>query len=142
MAGVRSASQNKLDKKRFHGKSQMSVANVAPGSASTLSVFSVGSGGSGGNYTWDNKSLTAGTTQIQSTLRVDGDADFNGDIRVQGQSITEAITKINERLNILVPNEKLEADWSELAELRIQYVELEQRLLEKQKVFDILKKSD
>ena len=120
----------------------MSIANVAPGSASTLSVFSVGSGGSGGNYTWDNKSLTAGTTQIQSTLRVDGDADFNGDIRVQGQSITEAITKINERLNILVPNEKLEADWSELAELRIQYVELEQRLLEKQRVFDILKKSD
>lgn len=120
----------------------MIAANLAPGSASTLSVFSVGSGGSGGNYTWDNKSLTAGTTQIQSTLRVDGDADFNGDIRVKGQSITEAINKINERLNILVPNEKLEKDWSELAELRMRYVELERELLEKQQVFDILKKSD
>ena len=119
----------------------MIAANLAPGSASTLSVFSVGSGGSGGNYTWDNKSLTTGTTQIQSTLRVDGDADFNGDIRVKGQSITEAINKINERLNILVPNEKLEKDWSELAELRIRYVELERQLLEKQRTFDILKKS-
>ena len=120
----------------------MIAANLAPGSASTLSVFSVRNGGSGGNYTWDNKSLTAGTTQIQSTLRVDGDADFNGDVRVQGQSITEAINKINERLNILVPNEKLEKDWSELAELRMRYVELERELLEKQQVFDILKKSD
>jgi hypothetical protein len=62
----------------------MSTANVAPGTASTLSVFSVGSGGSSSNYTWDNKSLTTGTTQIQSTLQVDGDADFDGDIRIQG----------------------------------------------------------
>lgn len=119
----------------------MSIANLAPGSASTLSVFSVGNGGSGGNYTWDNKSLTAGTTQIQSTLRVNGDADFDGDIRVKGQSITEAFDKINERLNILVPNEKLEKEWSDLAELRQRYVELERKILEKQRVFDILKKS-
>jgi hypothetical protein len=113
------------------------IKQSTSGSASTLSVF----GGSGGtNCTWDNKSLT-GTTQIQSTLRVDGDADFGGDVRVRGQSITEAINKINERLAILVPNEKLERDWRELAELRVQYVELERELLEKQRVFDILKKS-
>lgn len=116
----------------------MSVANRALGSASTMSVFG-GTGGSNTNYIRDNTSLTAGTTQIQSTLRVDGDADFAGDVRVKGQSITEAINKINERLNILVPNEKLEADWSELAELRMRYVELEKQLLEKQRTFDILK---
>ena len=117
----------------------MSTANVAPGTASTLSVF--GGGGTSTNYTWDSKSLTAGTTKIQSTLQVDGDADFDGDIRIQGQSITDTLNKINERLNILVPNEKLEKDWSELAELRIRYVELERQLLEKQRTFDILKKS-
>lgn len=119
----------------------MIAANLAPGSAGTLSVFSAGSGGGGTNCTWDNTGLTAGTTQIQSTLRVDGDADFGGDVRVRGQSITEAINKINERLNILVPNEKLERGWQELAELRIRYVELERELLEKQRTFDILKKS-
>ncbi len=117
----------------------MSVANVAPGSASTLSVFGGGTGGSGTDYTWN--SIGVGITAIQSTLKVSGDADFDGDVRVKGQSITEAINKINERLNILVPNEKLEKDWSELAELRIRYVELERRLLEKQRTFDILKKS-
>lgn len=107
-------------------------ANIAP-SASTLSVFS----GPGADYKWNN----VGITNIQSTLKVNGDADFDGDIRVKGQSITEAFDKINERLNILVPNEKLEKEWSDLAELRQRYVELEREILEKQRVFDILKKS-
>ena len=121
-------------------ENRMILANTAPGSASTLSV-SGGTGGGGTSYIWDNKSLSAGTTQIQSTLKVSGDADFDGDVRIKGQSIAETFNKINERLNILVPNEKLEKDWSELAELRMQYVELERRLLEKQRTFDILKKS-
>lgn len=113
-------------------------ANVA--SASTFSVV----GGSGGISVTDssvNTTWNSGITNIQSTLKVNGCADFDGDIRVQGQSFTDAINKINERLNILVPNEKLEAEWSELAELRQRYVELERELLEKQRVFDILKKS-
>ena len=111
-------------------------SNTVPvhSSASTSPVFS----SIGTTSTWSD----IGITKIQSTLQVNGNADFDGDVRVKGQSITEAINKINERLNILVPNEKLEKDWSELAELRIRYVELERELLEKQRVFDILKKSD
>ena len=109
-------------------------ANITP-SASTLSVF--GGSSTSTDYTWNNVGITA----IQSTLKVSGDADFDGDIRIKGQSISETINKINERLNILVPNEKLEKNWSELAELRMRYVELERELLEKQRVFDILKKS-
>ena len=116
----------------------MSTANVAPGTAST---WSVRGGGTSTNYIWNDKNLTAGITYTQSTLQVNGDADFDGDIRIQGQSITQTLNKINERLNILVPNEKLEKNWLELAELRQRYVELERKLLEKQRVFDILKKS-
>jgi hypothetical protein len=116
----------------------MSTANVAPGTASTWSVCG---GGTSTNYIWNDKNLTTGITSIQSTLQVNGDADFDGDIRIQGQSITQTLNKINERLNILVPNEKLEKNWSELAELRQRYVELERELLEKQRTFDILKKS-
>ena len=103
-------------------------------SASTLSVF----GGTGTTSTWND----IGITKIQSTLQVNGSADFDGDVRIKGQSITETLNKINERLNILIPNEKLEKNWSDLAELRMRYVELERELLEKQRVFDILKKSD
>lgn len=117
----------------------MSMANVAPDSTSTLSVSS---GYGLPDYTVNgNWGMSAGTTQIQSALKVNGTADFDGDITIKGSSLTDTLNKINERLNILVPNEKLEADWRELAELRIRYVELERRLLEKQQVFDILKKS-
>lgn len=119
----------------------MSTANVAPGTASTWSVRGDG-GGTSTNYIWNDKNLTAGITSIQSTLQVNGDADFDGDIRIQGQSITQTLNKINERLNILVPNVRLEKDWEELGQLRMQYVELERRLLEQQRVFDILKKCD
>lgn len=121
----------------------MSIANVAPKLASIWSVSGSG-GGSGTSYVWDNKSITAatGTTQIQSKLQVDGDADINGDIRVQGRSISESLAKIEERLNILIPNVRLEKDWKELGQLRMQYVELERKLLEQQRVFDILKKCD
>jgi hypothetical protein len=45
-------------------------------------------------------------------------------------------------LAILVPNVRIEKDWKELQRLREQYIELEKKLLEQQRVFDILKKSD
>lgn len=117
----------------------MSVANVAPGSTSSWSVFNAVGGMP--DYTVNNNWNMSGTTQIQSTLKVSGDANFDGDIRVKGQSIIETLDKINERLAILVPNEQLEQEWQDLAELRMRYVELERELLEKQRTFDILKKS-
>ena len=108
----------------------------------TSTNINIANNGSGG-YTFDNKWTTAGTTAIQSALRVNGDANFDGDITVKGRSITQTLEKIEERLAILPPpNLELERDWSELAKLRQQYVELERELLEKQRVFDILKKCD
>ena len=53
----------------------------------------------------------------------------------------EWFESVESRLAILHPNPELEAEWSELAELRTRYVELERELLAKQRVFDILKKS-
>jgi hypothetical protein len=121
----------------------MSTTITIPITQTASTSINIGNGGSGGtSYTVDNKWTTAGTTNIQSTLRVNGDADFDGDITVKGRSITQTLEKIEERLAILPPpNADLERDWSELAELRQQYVELERELLEKQRVFDILKKS-
>lgn len=96
--------------------------------------------GTSTSYTFDPKWAT-NTTNIQSTLKVNGDADFDGDITVKGRSITKTLEKIEERLAILPPpNEELERDWEKLAQLRQQYVELERELLEKQRTFDILKK--
>jgi len=126
----------------------MSIYSKNPKTYSNIGIISSVTGtipiakGSGTSYTFDPR-LSAGTTNIQSTLKVNGDADFDGDITVKGRSLTQTLEKIEERLAILPPpNLELERDWLELAKLRQQYVELERELLEKQRVFDILKKYD
>jgi hypothetical protein len=112
---------------------------------------------SGGGYTITSPNTTGGYGQILSTgtnglswndysnvtpgaLQVRGDAEFEGDVKIKGKSINEMFEKIEERLAILHPNEKLEEKWEELRELRNRYVELEKEIIEKEKMWDILKK--
>ena len=90
------------------------------------------SNGTSGGYNWSNISEPpSGKLTLQGP---------NADIEVNGESLMSAIRKIEERLNILKPNEKLEAEWDQLRELGEQYRRLEADLLEKQKVWDLLKK--
>lgn len=105
-----------------------------------------GTGGSGGTYyttsttspTWSiaNNSNSA----IAGEVRIVGDAVFEGNIKWQDRDMREWFESVESRLAILRPNTKLEAEYEELAEIGRQYKELEKRLLEKQRVFDILKK--
>lgn len=73
-------------------------------------------------------------------LHVQGDADIDGDLKIKGKSINNSLERIEERLAILRPNEELEKKWDNLRELRKQYMELEQEIIEKEKMWDILKK--
>ncbi len=61
------------------------------------------------------------------------------DIKVGGKSLLDAIDKIEERLGILHPNPALEDRWEQLKALRQQYIDLEKELLEKEKMWKILK---
>jgi len=89
-----------------------------------------------------------GTSNVISTdpslkgnsLSVKGNADFEGEVTIKGKNLTDMLEKIDERLAILHPNPKLEDKWDELKELGKRYRELEQELLEKEKVWSILKK--
>lgn len=101
------------------------------------------------NYTWNSASplITTGTDTITlgnwnnvSVLDVNGDANFEGDVKIKGKSILESLEKIEEKLAILHPNVELEKKWEQLRELRKQYMELEKEIIEKEKVWDILKK--
>jgi hypothetical protein len=75
-----------------------------------------------------------------STLKVNGDAEFDGEVTIKGKKLSDMFEKIEERLAILHPNEKLEDKWDELKELGKRYKELEQEIIEKEKVWAILKK--
>jgi hypothetical protein len=75
-----------------------------------------------------------------TTLKVQGDADFEGDLKLQGKSLKDSLEAIEERLAILRPNEELEEKWENLRGLRKTYMELEAEIIEKEKMWAILKK--
>ena len=88
----------------------------------------------------DTITLSDWSTVQPSTLEVKGDANFEGDIKIKGKSLVDSLEKIEEKLAILRPNEQLEEKWEELRNLRKQYMELEKEIVEKEKMWDILKK--
>lgn len=73
-------------------------------------------------------------------LHVKGDANFEGDITIKGKRISDSLERIEERLAILYPNEELEEKWENLRGLRKAYMELEAEIIEKQKIWGILKR--
>jgi len=104
-----------------------------------------------GGYTW----TTTGTGNIspgltfsnnwtdvgnKAGLHVKGNAEFEGDVKIKGRSISEMLDKIEERLAILHPNEKLEDKWLELKKLGEAYRALEKDIIEKEKIWETLKK--
>jgi hypothetical protein len=93
----------------------------------------------GTNTSWSN--ITLAEPDIKgATLKVNGNADFEGEVTIQGKSLTDMLEKIEERLAILHPNPELEDKWDELKELGKRYKELEQEIIEKEKIWSILKK--
>jgi len=106
----------------------------------TLTTGGHGGGGTGysnGQGTYYTSSTTMHTNPGQVVIK--GDTVFEGNITWQDRDMRAWFESVESRLAILQPNVKLEDEWEELADLRRQYVELEKKLLEKQRVFDILK---
>ena len=73
-------------------------------------------------------------------LTVKGDAAIDGDIKLKGKSLSETLNKIEERLAILHPNKELETKWERLKELGDMYRALEKDILEKEQIWNTLKK--
>lgn len=134
---------------------------ISSGLSDTITLGATGSTSSmlGGQYNYNYATptitmptiLTTGTNGInwsdltyantgQGALQVKGDAEFEGDIKIKGKSLVDSLEKIEEKLAILRPNKKLEEKWEELRDLRKRYMELEAEIIEKEKMWDILKK--
>ncbi len=107
---------------------------TSPGTIYTTNV-----GSPGQTLTW-NGINPMWTTTHTTPLKVNGDAEIDGDLKIKGKSLSEAIDNIEKRLAILHPNEKLEEKWEELKALGERYRELEKDILEKEKIWEIIKK--
>ena len=63
----------------------------------------------------------------------------DADIKVNGWSLIDAITRIEERLNIMVPNPAMEKEWDQLKKLGDKYRKLEKKLKEQSDMWNKLK---
>ena len=102
-------------------------------------------GGISPNITWASQGITLGIEQNNS-LTVKGDASIGGDLKVTGDidvgggSLGERIDRIEARLAILRIRPDLEERWQQLRELGDQYRQLEAELIERDFIFEQLKK--
>lgn len=102
---------------------------------------------------WNNPSYTATASPYSNTvntwttynnqpqvLKVNGDAEFDGDVKIKGVNLSERLDAIEERLGILRPNNDLEGKWEKLKKLGDEYRKLEKEILEGENIWDMLKK--
>ena len=75
-----------------------------------------------------------------ASIQVKGNAEFDGEVTIKGKNLNDTLERIEEKLAILRPNEELEEKWEELRNLRNAYKKLEAEIIEKEKVWAILKK--
>ena len=102
------------------------------GTPYTYTTTAPGTISSGGNWTTYNNQ--------PQVLKVEGDAEFKGEVTIRGVKLDERLNAIEERLGILRPNNDLEGKWEKLKALGDEYRKLEQEILEGESIWDILKK--
>ena len=64
---------------------------------------------------------------VSSTIDLKGK---NADIKINGVSLIDMLTTIQDRLNVMIPNPELESEWDQLRDLGEQYRELEKKVKE------------
>jgi hypothetical protein len=87
--------------------------------------------------TWANVGDSTMRVQESGRLQLKGK---DADIEINGESLMDMIRGIEQRLNIMRPNQELEAEWDQLRELGEQYRELEKKLQEQSNMWNTLKK--
>ena len=105
------------------------------GNVGTPYTYTAGSPGTistGGNWTTYNNH--------PQVLRVEGDAEFKGEVKIKGVKLDERLNAIEERLGILRPNNDLEGKWEKLKALGEEYRRIEKEILEGEDIWATLKK--
>lgn len=127
------------------------LGTVSSGGTTGATLSTNGAGG----LLWNNPTYTTtaspytisnGTTgwttynNQPNVLKVSGDAEFEGDIKIKGVSMSDRLDAIEERLGILRPNNDLEGKWEKLKKLGEEYRQMEREILEQENMWNILKK--
>jgi hypothetical protein len=99
-------------------------------------------GGGAFSYNYTTTGGYAGTgfsdTVFATSIKVEGDADFDQDVKIKGVSVSERLDAIEARLAILRPNSELEDKWEKLKVLGAEYRKTEKEIIEGEQVWNIL----
>ena len=106
-------------------------------------------GATGSNTMWTTSTTATGSftigpnySAVGSQLDQNGRMSLRGDnadLDINGKSLKGWMEKVEERLNILIPNPELEKEWDELRRLGERYRKLEKKCKEKAEVWKKLK---
>ena len=117
----------------------MSYSNITIGQGG----YTIGAGSNTYGHVWTtNGTGTSPYTINPYTMNQSGKVHITGenaDLVIGEKSMRDWMERVEERLNILCPNEKLETEWEELKSLGEQYRKLEQHIKDKQATWDRLK---
>jgi hypothetical protein len=97
------------------------------------------------NLTTTGTSVNIGSSNTDYNMKVgqSGRIDIQGkdaDIRINGKSMTEWMSRVEQQLNIMTPNPELEKEWDDLRRLGERYRKLEKKCQEKAQMWAALKK--
>jgi hypothetical protein len=104
--------------------------------SSTGGPYTITSSGSN-VYPWTSTAGGPWANTVSPKIRLDGPG---ADIEINGESLIGMLRRIEERLNILTPNSKLESEWEELRELGDAYRKLEAKIQAKMKTWNAIAK--
>ena len=106
-------------------------------------------GATGSNTVWTTNTTATGSftigpnySAVGSQLDQNGRMSLRGDnadLDINGKSLNGWMEKVEERLNILIPNPELEKEWDDLRRLGERYRKLEKKCKEKAEVWKKLK---
>ena len=102
--------------------------------ANSSSPWTIGSATGISGATYNSNNLT--DLSPSGKISIKGE---NADLDINGVSLKDFMARVEQRLAILTPDSRLEAEWEELRVLGDRYRELEKEINAKMKTFDILK---
>lgn len=126
--------------------SAVSIPSYGAGGTGYTINTGAGGGGSGSTLTYNTGAINWSTSYSSPyndpnvSITTDGISMKEGtDIKIGEKSLKNILERLEEKLAVLYPNEELEAKWEQLRDLRKQYMDLEEELKQKEKMWKILK---
>jgi hypothetical protein len=123
----------------YHSVNGISVNDIMS-SVTIPSIYTVGSSYTTTGTSWSQDYSFNNVTS--SNVHINGNGitmEPQADIKIGDRSLKEFMDSVEQRLGILRPNPELEDKWENLKGLRKAYMDLEAEILEKEKMWKILK---